>query len=192
MKKPVILIICLFLGLILQAQEDYKLRFAKVQIAGTSTLHDWTADVTKTDGSATLNFTNGTLTGIKQLTMYMDASTIKSKKGSTMDKNMYKALKTDKYPSINFVLTKLAPVSANKVIAEGKLTVAGTTQPVTIIASIKKNANGEWVFTGSKALKMTDYNVEPPVVLLGTLKTGNEITITFETTFVVSDSLTHK
>lgn len=192
MKKLMILVTCFAFSILLHAQEDYKLTVSKVQIAGTSTLHDWTADVNKVDGSAALVFSNGSLTGVKSLTLRMDAGTIKSKKGAAMDKNMYKALKTDKYSTISFTLTKLAPVSGNKVNAEGRLTIAGTTQVVNIIATSKMNAHGEWVFTGSKALKMTDFNVEPPVVLLGTLKTGNDITISFETAFASNASLTQK
>ncbi|HZV71817.1 MAG TPA: YceI family protein [Saprospiraceae bacterium] len=192
MKKYFILLTCVTCTFFLSAQENYKLLMSKIQIAGTSTLHDWTADVVKYDGTATLNFTNKTLTGIKSLTLKMDAGTLKSKKGSTMDKNMYKALKTDQYPSITFTLTKVAPVSGNKVNAEGELTIAGTSHTITILASSIYDANGQWIFTGSKTLKMTDYNVEPPVVLFGTLKTGNEITITFETTFASMDGLTQK
>lgn len=192
MKKLIILFICMTAGFAIQAQHEYKLLGSHVQIAGTSTLHDWTADVTKSNGTAELNFSDGKLTSIEHLTITMETKTIKSKKGATMDKNMYKALKTDRFPTLNFTLTKVAPVSGNKVNAEGKLTIAGITQTVNILATSKSTANGEWVFSGSKALKMTDYQVEPPVVLLGTLKTGNEITITFEMTFSPATGLSQR
>ena len=32
---------------------------------------------------------------------------------------------------------------------------------------------------GEKTLKMSDFDVKPPTALLGTLKTGNDITIKF-------------
>lgn len=192
MKKLLLLTICIATSLVLHAQAEYKLTHSKVQIAGTSTLHDWVADVTKTTGHATLGIDNGTLTNIHQVSITMDAKTIKSEKGSGMDKNIYKALNTEKYPSISFVLTKLTPVSANKVNAEGKLTIAGKTQTITMLVHSKTNLKGDYVFTGSKALKMTDFQIEPPVVLLGTLKTGDDITITFETTFAPIMDLTQK
>ena len=192
MKKSIILLACVTCTFFLSAQENYKLLVSKIQIAGTSTLHDWTADVTKYDGTATLNFTNRVLTGIKSLKLRMDAGSIKSKKGSTMDKNMYKALKTDQYPSITFTLTKVALVSGNNVNAEGQLTIAGVSHTINLMATSKYDINGQWVFTGSKTMKMTDFNVEPPVVLFGTLKTGDEITITFETTFASMEGLTQK
>jgi hypothetical protein len=55
--------------------------------------------------------------------------------------------------------------------------------------NLHRSTTGEWVFSGSKILKMTDFNVEPPVVLMGTLKTGNEITVTFEARFAPVSSL---
>src|SRR5687768_12213543 len=103
MKSFILLFTCITLGLPVIAQEDYKLLQSNVQIKGTSTLHDWMADVTKSDGTAELVFTNGNLTAIKNLTIHMDARTIKGQKGSTMDKNMYKALKTDRYTTISFI-----------------------------------------------------------------------------------------
>jgi polyisoprenoid-binding protein YceI len=132
---------------------------------------------------------NGLLTGINSIQVNLDARSIKSEKGATMDKNMCKALQTEKYPSITFIGTKVTPVLSSSFNAEGKLTIAGTTKTVNLTVARKKNSNGDWVFTGTKALKMTDFNVEPPVLLLGTLKTADDITITFEAIFSVTSEL---
>jgi hypothetical protein len=42
--------------------------------------------------------------------------------------------------------------------------------------------NGTLVCKGSKRIKMTDYKVEPPSFMFGTIKTGDEITISFDVT----------
>ena len=39
-------------------------------------------------------------------------------------------------------------------------------------------------FTGSIKIVMSDYGIEPPVAMFGTLKTGDEVTIDFELKFV--------
>jgi hypothetical protein len=39
---------------------------------------------------------------------------------------------------------------------------------------------------------MTDFNVEPPVMMLGALKTDDNVKITFETTFLGMTSLSQK
>ena len=36
---------------------------------------------------------------------------------------------------------------------------------------------------GEKSIKMTDFNVEPPTALFGSITTGDEITIKFKTKF---------
>jgi polyisoprenoid-binding protein YceI len=196
MKKLILFFTCISFSFLLLSQEDYKLTKSKVQLTGTSTLHDWSADVTKSTGSATLTFTNGALTNLTNLNVNMEAKTIKSEKGSTMDKKLYEALKTSKYPNITFVLTKANAVTPKngsyEIKAEGKLTISGTTKVVNLTATGKKNAAGDYVFSGSKKLKMTEFNVEPPVMFLGTLKTGDEVTITFETTFSTTTGYSQK
>jgi hypothetical protein len=37
-------------------------------------------------------------------------------------------------------------------------------------------------FKGSKPIKMSEYNVEPPSFMFGSVKTGNDITITIDVT----------
>jgi len=106
-----------------------------------------------------------------------------------MDKNTYKALKADDHPDITFVLTapiKAIQVGTHVIAAKINLTIAGVTKaiemPVTAIAA----AHGNILFEGSKAIKMSDYGIKPPVALFGTMKTGDEITIKFKTVFAVS------
>jgi hypothetical protein len=44
-------------------------------------------------------------------------------------------------------------------------------------------ADKSFTVTGVKKMKMTDYNVKPPTALLGTIKTGNDITISYNLKF---------
>lgn len=41
-------------------------------------------------------------------------------------------------------------------------------------------------FMGEIKINMTEFNVDPPTALLGTIKTGEEITIKFQVFFVQS------
>jgi hypothetical protein len=43
--------------------------------------------------------------------------------------------------------------------------------------------NNNVTFTGKKTIKMTEFEVEPPTALLGTIKTGDEVTISFNSKF---------
>ena len=189
MKKSFLIFIALVAAMQVFSQNNFSLSASKIQLNGTSTLHDWSADVTKASGTANMSVTGNELVSIKSLNISMDAKSLKSSKGSTMDKNMNKTLKTSEHPKITFVLDKvksIAPKGNNyEIKAEGKLTIAGTTKTISMTVSGQAKGN-DFVFKGSQMVKMTDYNVEPPVMMLGTLKTADEVTINFEATFANS------
>ena len=106
-----------------------------------------------------------------------------------MDKNTYKALKADDHPEITFVLTtpvKAIPAGVHAIAAKINLTIAGVTRAIDMSVTATSQAHGNIEFEGSKAIKMTDYGVKPPVALLGTMRTRDEITIHFKGVFVAN------
>jgi polyisoprenoid-binding protein YceI len=150
-------------------------------VSGTSSLHDW--DMVGSTGSGEAQFTldSNILTSIQSLVVNMPAETIKSGK-SGMDKNAYKALKTDKNKNIKFVLKSAKADSANQWTFTGDFTIAGVTKTVSF--KVKSQViTGVVAFEGSYAFKLTDYNIAPPTALMGTVKTGDDVTITFKTQF---------
>lgn len=186
MKKITILFALLIAGFNLMAQGESKLTKSSVKMSGTSTLHDWSADVTKVSGNGQLTFANNALSGIKSLNITMTTNSIKSSKGETMDKNMYKELKAKDHPTMTYSLTKVNSINQKGGVynleTEGKLTIAGTTKTVALTVTGKQTGT-DITFKGTKKLKMTDFKVEPPVMFLGTLKTADDVSITFEATF---------
>jgi len=121
----------------------------------------------------------------------MDVHSIKSDMGSIMNNNTYKALKADANPEITFTLTdpvKSIQCKPNEktISAKGNLTIAGVTKPVDMQIKASMQEQSKLAFEGSLAIQMTDYGIKPPVALFGTLKTGNEITITFKTNFLIN------
>ncbi|GIV32066.1 MAG: hypothetical protein KatS3mg030_368 [Saprospiraceae bacterium] len=176
-----------------QAQLPYAISKGEIKIEGTSTLHDWTANTKALEGQALFNIENGVPKGIAKLEVSTKVKSIKSEKGSTMDKNMYKALKADNHPVLRFKLTKanyLNKVGSDyQVSITGDLTVAGTTRSITITGKGKSGATS-LDFEGSFKLKMTDFNVEPPSLFLGTLQTGDEVTIHYKVSFTPATAST--
>ena len=101
-----------------------------------------------------------------------------------MDNNTYKALKTSKNPNITFVLISgnVTPDGSNtyQLKGIGKLTIAGTTIQTDLVATLKYNpADKSFSCSGVKKFKMTLYGVKPPVIFMGTIKTGDEISISY-------------
>jgi len=194
MKKLIILLTIIVAGFNLMAQEEFRLTKSTVKMSGTSTLHDWTAGVTKVSGSGQLNFANNALNGIESLNITMTTHSIKSSKGTTMDNNMYKAMKAKDFPSMSYNLAKVTSITQKGGIyyleTEGKLTIAGSTKTIAMSVTGTQNGN-EITFKGTKKLKMTDFKVKPPVMFLGTLKTDDNVTVSFDATFV-NTSLANK
>ena len=178
---------CTVLFTIQLNSQNYSLnqKESSITISGTSSLHDW--DVVAKDFAGTLKLKDEGNLEIYFLSVNVVSESLKSgKKG--MDKNTYKALKTDNYKDIKFKLKVVK--SCNKINAStfevkllGELNITGVTKtiPVDALFIVKeKDIN----VTGSCTFKMTDFNVEPPTALFGTIKTGDEITIKFNTFFL--------
>lgn len=185
--KYLLSVISIFLFLCaVNAQTTFNLTNGKLTIEGTSTMHDWTATTPAVSGEAVFIEEDGVPVQLSKLKVNTKAKSIKSEKGSTMDKNMYKALKADDHPMLTFSLTKVdyfRKIGSNyDVKITGKLTVAGNTKVVSITGKGTQTGSGI-SFSGNFTLKMTDFNVEPPSLFFGTLNTGDDITIRYEATF---------
>jgi polyisoprenoid-binding protein YceI len=173
----------LFLGSLSSfAQAKYHAQNLDVVVSGTSTLHDWEMKSSKGQVEALIDVINDKVT-LSGLSFNFPAESLKSGH-SMMDNNTYKALKTDKNPNITFVLVSgsLAPAGANtyQLTGIGKLTIAGNSQQTDLSVLLKYNPSDKsFTCSGVKKFKMTQYGVKPPTVMLGTIKTGDEIAITY-------------
>ena len=161
-----------------------------VTIHGTSNLHPWDEKVGSVSGDGIVNPNSDGSYDLEAINIKMEVRSIKSDKGAIMNNNTYKALKADEHPQIIFAITSPAKsvqiTAIEKTLAiKGNLTIAGVTKLVNMQVKMVMQAQGKLLFEGSQTIKMTDYNIKPPTALLGTLKTGNEITIHFKTIFAL-------
>jgi polyisoprenoid-binding protein YceI len=61
----------------------------------------------------------------------------------------------------------------------GKLTIAGVTRDVTMQISGTRDSGGMYFLTGQLPIRMSDYGIKPPTAMMGTIKTGNDVKVTF-------------
>jgi len=159
-----------------------------VSIHGTSNLHDWDENVMTVSGESIITWNSNTCFDLVGMNIKMAVRSIKSTEGSMMNNNTYKALKADDHPEIVFELAAQLPnipVDTKGKVVEAKvnLSIAGVTKAIDMSVTVTAVAHGNISFEGSKTIKMTDYGVKPPVAMLGTMKTGDAITIHFKTVF---------
>ena len=101
------LLILIFLYICFQsptlAQTLYKIKTNKLNIAGTSSLHDWVSDATQLEWSGQFDVQDKKIVQVKDVRVKIPVKSIKSEKGSTMDNKTYDAFKSDKNPNITYV-----------------------------------------------------------------------------------------
>ncbi len=163
---------------------DYKINTDfTLKIKGTSNLHDWESSAETVTGTAKVSFDDSGMLEVEECLVTIPVKSIKSTKGSIMDKKTWNALKADEYANIKYQLIDFGNLvkSTNGFTTNttGNLTIAGTTKKINLTVKGKELDNGSIEITGSKAMKMTDFNVEPPTALLGALTTGDDVTIEF-------------
>ena len=157
-----------------------------LEVHGTSSLHDWHVDAEEQSGK--IEITNTEDLEIKSLSFSVKAESLKSGK-SSMDNNTYKALNTDDYKTIDFKLNSVKQVekikeNSFKVSVLGNMTISGVTKTITLELTIKLDGT-KVLIEGEKSILMTDYGIDPPKALLGTIKTGNKINIIFKSVFEI-------
>ncbi|RYF89724.1 MAG: YceI family protein [Chitinophagaceae bacterium] len=187
-KIAFLLSLILIVNVISYAQANYHAKTADVKLSGTSNIHDWdmVATAASSDAAIVVNG-SGQVTAITSLNFVLPAVNLKSKH-TQMDKNTYKALNTSKYPNISFSFTSgtVTPTGNNtyQINAVGRMSIAGTVKQTDLQATGKYNpADKSFTVTGVKKMKMTDYKVDPPKALMGTIKTGDAISIAYTVKF---------
>jgi len=65
-------------------------------------------------------------------------------------------------------------------LSTGILSIAGNEQEVEVAVTGQLTAEGQLTFKGSKALKFSDFDIEPPSAMFGQIVCGDEITVHFE------------
>jgi polyisoprenoid-binding protein YceI len=163
---------------------------SKIVLAGGSNVHDWSCKSSTFQASIELDSTYQTLPmteltkPIRKVAVTIPVKALKCGKGK-MDENMYKALREAEFPEIKYTLTSYE-VDASQTTRDafvartvGELTVAGTTARVEMPITAVRKEGGSMTGEGTLNLKMTDVGIKPPVALLGTLRTKNEISISF-------------
>ncbi len=159
---------------------------SSITVTGTSTLHDWDMKSSDVTGKMTASVE------LKEVNLISDVLVTCSAKNLLTDSKMmnekaHDALKANTYPQIKFVYVSVAALSNKNGIFSGtitgNLTIAGKTNKVTIPFLGSVSSSGSIQVTGSYGLKMSQYGMETPTAMLGTLTTGDYVVLKYDLNF---------
>ncbi|MCS7037001.1 MAG: YceI family protein [Saprospiraceae bacterium] len=121
-------------------------------------------------------------------------------KNGQMERDLQKALKAETYPKILIDLTeaRYSPEHLKKndtgwfdVEARVVLSIAGTTKEKSIQAQAKRISENRFVLKGEKAIRMTEFGIEPPTAMFGLIQVDDLITFHFDLTIQVEPLVFH-
>jgi polyisoprenoid-binding protein YceI len=164
---------------------------SELSFEGTSTLHGFTCKTTKLQATVQVD---GAYSETRLSQLHRPLKTVEvvipvksltcGNKG--LEENMRKTLKADAYPDIRYELTTYEIPSTSvtdnglTLKAVGKVTVAGKQNTIEMLIKAERLADGSAKATATQSLQMTDFGIKPPVFMLGTLRTGNKIVVSFK------------
>ena len=161
---------------------------SRIWVEGTSTVRSFTctaavveADVATTKPKAT----NAVFAGekaISDVAVRIPAARLDCKNG-TMNGHMLKAIKADAAPTIGFSVKSYELLETGDDVTtkmKGTLSLGGTTRDVTIDAGLVQEPSGSLRVKGSYDLRLTEYGLKPPSLMMGSMKVGDLVKVNFD------------
>jgi len=165
---------------------------SEMSVEGGSTLHDWSCPIESLDGSLNVDTAHTSqgapISGLTRTQVSVPVDAIQCDK-DTMNEKLREALQMNSYPEVYFSL-KDAQVSALpdsgatwfRVDATGELILAGERRQIEIPVQGTKLDNGNLRLTGSHTIRLSDYDIDRPSAMLGTITVSKEVTVNFDVT----------
>jgi len=161
---------------------------SQLWVAGTSTVRSFRCQAGTFDakvGSSAAEAVVAVLAGEKavsavEVTVPVDRLDCRN---STMNEHMRKALKAKEFPTIAFKVASYELARADEgvdVTLTGTLTLGGVEKPVTVAARVKGRDDGQLLVTGTHEVRMTEFDLKPPKLMLGTMRVDEKIKVGFE------------
>jgi polyisoprenoid-binding protein YceI len=151
-------------------------------IDGTSSIHDWQMTVEKFKSKIELS--SNSKYKVNSVSFTIPVISLKSGKHK-MEKNTYAALKQDEHTKIIFVSSEIE-LENDVYYAFGQLTIAGVSKQVKIPFDLSRKDN-QFKLTSTYDINMLNYNIDPPRALLGMLKVGENVKLTFDILYHLSE-----
>lgn len=164
----------------------------EMNVEGGSTLHDWSCPIESVSGSLEIDPAEtedgAPISGVSGAQVQVPVDAIQCDK-DTMNEKLREALQMNSYPEVYFSLedaqvTALPDSGAAwfAVDATGELILAGERRQIELPVQGKRLDDGTLRLTGSHTIRLSDYDIDRPSAMLGTVKTSKEVTVNFDVT----------
>ena len=104
-------------------------------------------------------------------------------RNGTMNEHLRKALKAAQHPTVVFRVggyDLMRSPNGVAVTLNGTLTLGGVEKPITGNAQATPGENGTLLVSGTREVRMTEFGLKPPTLMLGTLKVDERINVGFD------------
>jgi len=158
---------------------------SELVVEGSSNVRAWTMDVAGFEGEARAEAADGALPSLQRIEVTVPVEALRSDR-SSMQEKAHKALKKEEHPDISFEASDIdvsrAQGESFGIFATGELTIAGTTRSVEVQGTGSRQADGSYRIQGDHEISLSNFDVEPPSALLGTLTVDDEVRVDFDVT----------
>ena len=156
-------------------------------ISGSSTVRSFECSATAFDANveSTPGATTAVLAGEKAVTaveIRVSTERLDCKNG-TMNEHMLKALKAKANPTIVFKLASYdlaKQADVVRVTLNGTLAMGGVEKPISMTVNASEGASGMLHVVGTHELRMTEWGLKPPTLMLGTMKVDERVKVGFD------------
>lgn len=170
-----------------QAKVKLNLSESNVLVRGTSSMHDWEVAFEKYDVEFSFNHTDNGKMSIRSVKAVFAGASVTSD-SNIMTGKARDALMVREHPEIVFISDGAENVLLNdgeiNGTLKGKLSLGGVSKSIEIGFSGKIKGD-RILISGSEDVNMSDYGIRPPTAFLGTLKTGEKVTVELRLSFLI-------
>ncbi len=157
-----------------------------ITVTGTSTLHGWTVAVNEIqDVPTTIILSGENENTVDSFAFGVVINSMDGGRGASMNAKITKALQAAAHPIISYqqnepaVMSNMDDTGNFKLISKGILKMVGLEKAVEIEVMGQKTDSGI-VLKGSKPLKFSEFEIEPPSAMFGQIVCGDDIAVNFE------------
>jgi polyisoprenoid-binding protein YceI len=152
---------------------------SRIWVKGSSTVRDYTCNAKTIDANVIAQEAETATLPLDRLVrtaqVNIPVASLECGNG-TMNEHMRKALKAVDNPRLNFALDSYT-IEGSAIRLTGTLTMAGRVQPAEFSGTITEKEGGIVRVEATRQLRMTEWGIKPPSLMLGALKVHDPVTI---------------